>query len=76
MTDAELERVVVALRAGKRFGIRGADGEWGYERAPDGRYRGWSHVPYEDAPDRLVDEDEVRRDLAPLSFEAVWAALR
>jgi hypothetical protein len=75
MTDAELDAVVAAIRAGKRFSIRGMDGEWGYSASGE-RFVLFRHFPYEDTPDELVDEDVLRRDLAPFPLETVLARLR
>jgi hypothetical protein len=63
VTDAELDRIVAALKAGKRFRIYGADGEWGFDPLPDGTFRLWQHDPGQDIPDEIVDEARVRRDL-------------
>lgn len=75
MTEPELDRVIAALVAGKRFDILGADGEWGIDHE-NGRFRVWMHEPNVDVADRFVGEADIRAELAPLDYATVLARLR
>jgi hypothetical protein len=75
MSDADLDKIIAALRAGKRFSIYGADGEWGFDALPDGKFRSWAHDPGQDVPDEIVDEESVRRSLRNFEYERIASRL-